>query len=421
MKRILLLLLVLYQPLSWAQENTPVVGNVVFVIGQSQRKAADGESTPITQGMALHVGDTIETSPSGHVHIRFIDDGFISVRPESRLTVEAYQAHVGDANNTQIRFTLHQGQIRSITGKAAEAAHERFRLNTPLAAIGIKGTDFVTRTDAQTTQVILHSGAVIVSPLDETTCPASGLGACEGHRARLLDESMRGLMLELTPQLDAPRFTPLRGEGPGLIPPPAREEPKPNRPQATASHPLATENERTYLEVKSATLPPPATLVWGRWSAYTRPQDNLTLPYPQAADGRHIMVGDDYYALFRPSMSDGTTRLTTAPDPVSFRLDHAQAYLDRQGNLTPAQIQTSQLTVDFANRQFSTSLTLQHPETGSADLRVGGTINEEGIFVGKTDHGRIAGALTLDGKEAAYLFERPINDGRFTGITHWSH
>ena len=33
--------------------------------------------------------------------------------------------------------------MRSITGQWGEAARDRFRLNTPIAAIGVRGTDFI--------------------------------------------------------------------------------------------------------------------------------------------------------------------------------------------------------------------------------------------------------------------------------------
>lgn len=41
-----------------------------------------------------------------------------------------------------VRFRLDRGVARAISGAAAEGARERFRLNTPLVAIGVRGTDF---------------------------------------------------------------------------------------------------------------------------------------------------------------------------------------------------------------------------------------------------------------------------------------
>ena len=93
-----------------------------------------------------------------HVHIRFIDGGMVSVRPLSRLRIEEYSNHLANSRGA-IKFQLEQGVVRSVTGDWGEAARDRFRLNTPVAAIGIKGTDFIVRADLVTTQAAVVSGA----------------------------------------------------------------------------------------------------------------------------------------------------------------------------------------------------------------------------------------------------------------------
>jgi hypothetical protein len=41
------------------------------------------------------------------------------------------------------------------------------------------------------------------------------------------------------------------------------------------------------------------------------------------------------------------------------------------------------------------------------------------MFAVRNADGRVAGALTLDGKEAGYFFERAVPAGTFMGITRW--
>lgn len=93
--------------------------------------------------------------------------------------------------------------IRSITGAWGEAARERFRLNTPMAAVGIKGTDFVVRSDANSTAASVYAGAIILAPLSD--CGAA-VGSCQNGSEKLLSADMKGIMLELTRQQGSPQF-----------------------------------------------------------------------------------------------------------------------------------------------------------------------------------------------------------------------
>jgi hypothetical protein len=53
-------------------------------------------------------------------------------------------------------------------------------------------------------------------------------------------------------------------------------------------------------------------------------------------------------------------------------------------------------------------------------LNVNGKVNEEGVFVGTNATERVAGALSLDGSKAGYLFSKDVNAGTFKGVTLWT-
>jgi hypothetical protein len=42
----------------------------------------------VERGQPVRAGDRIETREGGHVHVRFVDGGRLSVRPASRLQIE---------------------------------------------------------------------------------------------------------------------------------------------------------------------------------------------------------------------------------------------------------------------------------------------------------------------------------------------
>ncbi len=184
-----------------------VVGEATLVIGQSRIIAADGSSREIQRGAELRVGDRIETRSGAHVHVRFVDGGRVSVRPASRLVVEQYApAESAGAAPGAIKFRLEEGVVRSITGAWGEAARERFRLNTPVAAIGVKGTDFVVRATGESTAASVFAGAIVLSPLTEA-CQAT-LGPCASGVEKLLTADMKGQMLELHRDQPSPRLVP---------------------------------------------------------------------------------------------------------------------------------------------------------------------------------------------------------------------
>jgi hypothetical protein len=182
-----------------------VVGETTLVIGQSRIIGADGSARDIQRGTELRVGDRIETRPGAHVHVRFVDGGRVSVRPASRLVVEQY-APADAAASGAIKFRLEEGVVRSITGAWGEAARERFRLNTPVAAIGVKGTDFVVRASDDSTAASVFAGSIVVSPL--TPACAGSLGPCASGAEKLLSADMKGQMLEFHRDQPAPRLVP---------------------------------------------------------------------------------------------------------------------------------------------------------------------------------------------------------------------
>ena len=399
------------------------VGEVSLAIGASRIVGERGNDI-VSRGMPVMAGDRIETERGGHVHIRFVDGAYVSVRPGSRLTIESYVYDPAKPQDNAVRFRLESGVARTISGRIAESARERFRLNTPIAAIGVRGTDFVVFAEADRVRAAVHSGAIVLAPIGEG-CQLSALGPCATSAARTLSADMGQVMVEFQAQQGTPRIIPINGtSSPDKLSPPTPQEPR-----ATSSGTqIASETTTEVLAAKTVSeqalrtaVPPrtldPATLIWGRWNSTPLPGDTLTLSHAEASAGRKITVGNEYYALFRPQ-SD-LPGLVSNLGRVDFSLRDAQVHLFRGSTVELGQVSGASLSVDFASRQFATGLSLSHPEVGTANLQASGSVREDGIFAVRTADGRVAGALTLDGKEAAYFFERLVPGGLFMGATRW--
>src|SRR5690606_32999933 len=115
-----------------------VAGEVVLSAGPAFLRLPTGE-TPISRGTKLKPGDTIVTGEGGFVHVKMADGGLVAVRPLSLFEIEVFD-YRRQAHSDRVRYRLEEGVARSITGAVGETNKESFRLNTPVAAVGVRGT-----------------------------------------------------------------------------------------------------------------------------------------------------------------------------------------------------------------------------------------------------------------------------------------
>lgn len=171
-------------PILWAQGQPPlVVGEVIFVSHDAWTQGPDHTPSPLKAGDKIRIGDILETAPNAQLHLKMSDDAFIALRPGARLHIRDYRPPTPDAPDAGIKLELMQGSMRSVTGRIGESHKTHFRLNTPIAAIGIRGTDFSLRFTPDRAQASVSSGAIVMSPFS-ATCSRDGLGPCLGENTQ---------------------------------------------------------------------------------------------------------------------------------------------------------------------------------------------------------------------------------------------
>ncbi|MGE0483925.1 MAG: FecR domain-containing protein [Gammaproteobacteria bacterium] len=114
-------------------------GKVVYAFGQVQATAGDGSVRPLTRGDAIVPGDTV-TTRNGRTQLRFTDGGFAALQPNTEYKVEAYNFDGGADGSERSFMSLVRGSVRLVTGLIGRSNKQNFRLNTPVATIGIRGT-----------------------------------------------------------------------------------------------------------------------------------------------------------------------------------------------------------------------------------------------------------------------------------------
>ena len=132
-----LLLLSLQAPAAFA-----AVGKVLFATGATFREAADGQRSALRRGNDIDAGDILITE-DGRLQLRFNDGGMISLQPNTRFRIDEYTLEQKpDHVEGKASFGLIKGGLRAVTGLIGVQNKDTYKVETPVATIGIRGTDF---------------------------------------------------------------------------------------------------------------------------------------------------------------------------------------------------------------------------------------------------------------------------------------
>ena len=449
-----------YEGSSAERADLRPVGAVSLVIGRAFSKSlTNAEFSRLNTGTLLYEGDLLKTESSGHIHIQLRDSGVLSLRPNSELKIEVFQFDEENPEASTVKFNLHMGTTRSVSGKAAESAKHRFRLNTPIAAIGVRGTDFVVSATSNSVMALVNQGEVVVAPFSPQ-CSAQGIGPCSFNALELDDQAMQ--VIEFNSDMLVPRFVPIVALGPenvlyeafsqgaALIAGTGQQEAEEPASPTSSANDLSAQAEDAAvaekqvvtetvssleLEVEAREQAPYSTgftpilqqsaselrkrqLVWGRFATGKGHLERLTLPFSDAAEGRNISIGGNFeYFLFRPEA--GEVQVQRGLGETGFSLSSAQAYFKKEGSVSPVAVTDGRLVVDFSGNSFETSLDLYHLQLGEAQFSAAGGFYSGGYFHARDNNSRVVGATTLDGKESGYFFDFLNWGGLVQGITLW--
>ena len=101
---------------------------------------SNGGSRELKQGDFIYVNDEIMTTNRSFVVLQFEDGAKVTVRPDSTLIIEQY-LYNGDVGD-EAELNLVSGGLRVITGAMAKSNPENYKVRTPVALMGVRGTEF---------------------------------------------------------------------------------------------------------------------------------------------------------------------------------------------------------------------------------------------------------------------------------------
>ena len=144
MRSTLLIFTSLLAILSWSTSVTAAddIGKVVFARGAVSAQGSGGQVRILGKDAAIYEGDTIRTAKKSFAVLKLNDGTRLSVRPDTIMAINDYVDKEGDESAT---MRLFRGGLRAISGYISKRNPGAFRINTAVATIGIRGTEFDAR------------------------------------------------------------------------------------------------------------------------------------------------------------------------------------------------------------------------------------------------------------------------------------
>ncbi|ELX10623.1 FecR-like protein [Janthinobacterium sp. HH01] len=430
-------------------------GKIIFVAGNATIAAnAAVLDAPVGEG------ELLSTGADGYIYIKTIDNGLFILRPNTQARIASYHVDAANPVNTRIKLELISGVARSQSGQAVKLARQNFRFNTPVAAIGVRGTDFTVFTDSDTSRVTVLSGGITMSGF-AGACRPEGTGPCEGNAARELSAAQKGQLLQVQRGQSAPQL--LQGNSslaPDVVAPPRVDEPGKNSGGGTASTtepsldpkkdltlkaekanqeaqvaanvpgktgPDVGESKPPYLEV-TPTPPdpvvtlPPKEVSWGRWTAIA---DQPATSGLSKAGAERLGTTEDF-VLFRSR--SGSTFATPVQGSMAFVMNSGEAYVRDTSTKekVAATLSNGELSFDFGKATFATKFDVTTKAADSFKMASTGRVGADGLFSSTifgipSENMSVTGALnSLNG--ATYIFQGSPDAGRhmINGVTTWT-
>ena len=119
------------------------VGYVARLEGQVTAKDPNGRVQQLQIHSQIFEGDRIETEIGSQIQILMDDGAEVYLKEDSVLKISEYVITAGYGKESSSILDLLRGGLRKITGSIGASALANYQVQTGLATIGIRGTDYV--------------------------------------------------------------------------------------------------------------------------------------------------------------------------------------------------------------------------------------------------------------------------------------
>jgi hypothetical protein len=138
-----------------------VIGAVNRIQGEASGTLG-GTTRPLGLNASVFLNEVVSTGDAARLEVTFADDTRLTLGAKARLTLDTYVYNPAAGTGT-IRFAV-IGALRFLSGQLSKLPTSSVSVTTPVATIGIRGTEFWGGPiDDQALGVLLIEGAVSVS------------------------------------------------------------------------------------------------------------------------------------------------------------------------------------------------------------------------------------------------------------------
>lgn len=119
------------------------VGEVVWIKGKVEAVADGKQPRSLKRKDAIYEGDTINSAAASGGQVVFTDGGLLALRENTAFKIDQYKYDKsGNPSENKYVANLVKGGFRTITGAISKGHPENYRLSTPVATIGVRGTQY---------------------------------------------------------------------------------------------------------------------------------------------------------------------------------------------------------------------------------------------------------------------------------------
>ncbi len=160
-----LLGLLLLNAVAWAAPEA--IGELAEAQGR-----VEINGVPAPAGAELRLGMRVVTGADGRAVLKFLDGQTVNLHPDSVFWIKDYRYAKDKPQDNRSTTELLKGGMRFISGTMAKENPEVIRIDTPVATIGIRGTEFTAVLGSLC--LLVHSGAVAVTAAGKTLVADAG-------------------------------------------------------------------------------------------------------------------------------------------------------------------------------------------------------------------------------------------------------
>ncbi len=122
--------------------GTPI-GSVISLTGSAWAVSGTTQRA-LEQGAPVYEGEEIVTEKDSNVEIKLADDTILGQGEDSAIRLDEY---IYSGDDGSLDFHMVKGVMRVVSGEIVKLNPEGFNLTTPLATIGIRGTEVMVQVD----------------------------------------------------------------------------------------------------------------------------------------------------------------------------------------------------------------------------------------------------------------------------------